>query len=497
MDKKTKEFLKKYLKEKKGQVILAVILSVLSILMGFLPYFAIVMIIGSFLDQSVTISEIVTLLVLCGLGYGLKILLFECSTTVSHRMAYTVLNKIREDLGDKLLKLPLGVVQDQPIGKLKNILVDQVEMIELPLAHLIPEGIAYILAPLVVFVCLLGVHPLMAGASVLSFILGMVLSAPMMMNMNKSYDAYMASGDQMNSTIVEYVEGIEVIKTFNQSESSYHTFTEAIRHFRNLTLEWFKSTWFSGNLMMAVMPSTLLGVLPAGMFLILRGTLGIEGLVLSVLLSMALIGPMMGLSNYMNSMKMIQYAAQEIQGILDQKELDDKTEDILVENMDITLDHVSFRYHSEDPEPVIDDLSLKLKQGSFTALVGPSGSGKSTVAKLISRFWDVDQGSIKIGERDLRELPLKQLTSLISSVSQDNILFNCSLMENIRMGNPEATDEMVMEASRAARADEFIRKMEKGYDTPAGEAGTRLSGREAENRDRPDDPQRCTGCDPG
>ena len=127
---------------------------------------------------------------------------------------------------------------------------------------------------------------------------------------------------------------------------------------------------------------------------------------------------------------------------------------------------------------MLHGIDLTMPAGSFTALVGPSGGGKSTVARLISRFWDVTSGGITIGGVNIREMPLSQLSEMISFVTQDNFLFRCSIMENIRLGNPTASDEDVREAARKACCQEFIEKLPQGYDTPAGEAGKRLSGGE-------------------
>ena len=478
MDKQTSVFLKRYLQSHKGPMGLSVLLSVGSVFLGFLPYFVIFWLLTDFISGSITGHEIVVLGFLCGAGYLLKSLLFEVSTTLSHRTAYAILQQIRSDLAAKFMRMPLGYVVDQPIGKLKNLVIDQVETIELPLAHLIPEGIAYVLAPLAVFVILLCVHPLMALAAILSFVVGMLAAGPMMAAMNKNYDAYMDSNNAMNSTVVEYLEGIEVIKTFNQSEQSYGKLTRAIESFRELTLKWFRSTWVGGNLMMTIMPSTLLGVLPIGMLLYCRGSLSPEELVLSIVLSLALIGPVMGLSTYMNSLKMIQYAVLAINEVLEQPELADAAESVKPEHFDLSFDHVSFRYHKQDEHQILRDLSFHVPEGSFAALIGPSGGGKSTAAKLISRFWDVNEGRILLGGVDIRNIPMAQLSHYISYVAQDNYLFNTSIRENIRLGKPDATDEEVIDAAKKACCHDFIMQLPQGYDTPAGETGGRLSGGE-------------------
>ena len=477
MDKKTISFLSKYIKERNGSVILSVVLSVASILIGFVPYFAVYKLLTGFFRNNIGMNQIIFWSALCMGGYLLKNVLFELSTITSHKVAYSMLEKLRRDLSDKLLRMPLGSVIDQPIGKLKNLIIDQVETIELPLAHLIPEGTAYIIAPLAVFIVLLFVHPLIAVASLISSVLGMIISAPLMSGMNEKYDAYMNANNHMNSTIVEYIEGIEVIKTFNQSETSYKKFTDSIRDFEKLTLNWFKSTWLGGNLMTTIMPTTLLGVLPIGLLLYKSGSLEPEEIVLSIILSMALVGPIMGLTTYLNSLKMIKYAARSLDEVLEEKELQDTKESRKPDSFGIEFDNVSFAYHEDDPK-VLDRLSFEVKSGKFTALIGPSGGGKSTVARLISRFWDVTDGSVKVGGINIKDISTADLSHYISYVAQDNYLFNCSLKENIRLGNPQASDEDVYAASKAAMCHDFIEKMDDGYDTQAGTAGNKLSGGE-------------------
>ena len=149
-----------------------------------------------------------------------------------------------------------------------------------------------------------------------------------------------------------------------------------------------------------------------------------------------------------------------------------------VKHTDVELKNVHFSYTGDVKDEVLHGIDLKLSEGGFTALVGPSGGGKSTVAKLIARFWDVTDGEITVGGVNIKDMPLSQLSEYVSFVTQDNFLFRCSLLENIRLGDPNATDEEVKAAAKAAQCEEFINKLPQGYDTPAGEAGKRLSGGE-------------------
>lgn len=236
----------------------------------------------------------------------------------------------------------------------------------------------------------------------------------------------------------------------------------------------------------AVLPSTLLGTMPVGMLLYLNGSLSPTELTMCLILSLGIVGPLTSFTVFVNDAKSIEYAVQDAYEFLHMKGLDEAVKRVSLSAYDVELNRVSFSYateqnqqeNAEDCHEALKDFTLKLKEGSFTALVGPSGSGKSTVARLIARFWDVGAGEVLLGGVNIKQLPLSQLAEVVSFVTQDNFLFHCSLMENIRLGNPQATDGEVIAAAKAACCDEFIGKLEHGYATSAGEAGGKLSGGE-------------------
>ena len=308
--------------------------------------------------------------------------------------------------------------------------------------------------------------------------LAFIAFAIMMKNFNKLYADYMESSNYVNGVIVEYVEGIEVIKAFNQSSTSYEKFSKAVQSFKDYTLKWYQSSWKLMNFISAVLPSTFLGTLPIGMYLYLTGSLAPQDLVICLILSLGIVGPLMNFTTYVNETKAIEYAVHDVDKLLHAEELPDVQQMVQVKSQNIELKNISFSYDKENGKQVLSHINLKIPEGKFTALVGPSGGGKSTIARLIARFWDVNEGSIQIGGIDIRTIPLTQLADLVSFVTQDNFLFNCSIKENIRLGNPQATDDEVYAAAKAACCDEFIEKLEDGYDTAAGDAGNRLSGGE-------------------
>ncbi|MBS3977121.1 MAG: ABC transporter ATP-binding protein [Syntrophomonadaceae bacterium] len=461
----------------KGKMLLSVICAIISVAAGIVPYFGVYKIISMFIEGVPAIGPLLFWSAVCLTGYLLKLLFHGISTSLSHISAYTILEAIRLKIADKLMKAPLGSVLNETAGKFKNTIVDRVEAIEVPLAHVIPEMISHLLLPIGVFIYLWVIDWRMALAALVTMPVAGVLLAVGLKGFNKRYEAYMKASNHVNSVIVEYVEGIEVIKTFNQSAISYEKFAKAVSSFKNFTMAWFESTWALMNLSLSILPSTLLWTLPVGTALYLKGALTPSELTMCLILSMGIVGPLTKFAVFVNDAKAMEYVVNDADKLLNLPELPNTQTRAQITGYDVELKDVSFSYGAESAD-VLHGVNLRLPQGSFSALVGPSGGGKTTVARLIARFWDVTDGSISIGGRDVRQIPLSQLAELISYVTQDNFLFNCSLKENIRLGKPSATDEEVFEAAKAARCAEFILRLENGYDTSAGEAGKRLSGGE-------------------
>lgn len=462
----------------KGKMALSVFCAILSVAGGFIPFWAVYEILLAFINQNVTLNGILIWCLVGAAGYLLRVACHGISTILAHISAYTILEGIRLKIADRLMKAPLGEVMGRRIGYLKNIIMDKVEDLEPPLAHMIPELTSNLLLPVAIFIWMLVIEWRMGLAVLIAPVLAMIPMFFLMRNYNSQYAAYMEANNHVNSIIIEYVEGIEVVKAFNQSTSSYEKFVNAVQSFKEFTLAWFKSTWKSMNLMMAIMPTTLLGVLPVGLLLVQNGSISPAELAMGIILSLSIVGPLMKATTFINEAKSMEYAVEAANELLNLPVLPDSGKIVSIPHNDIALKHVTFSYDGSEQNEVLHDVNLELPEGSFTALVGPSGGGKSTIARLIARFWDVTGGNITIGGKNIKELSIRQLSELVSFVTQDNFLFNCSLKENIRLGNPNATDEEVYAAAKAACCDEFIVRLDKGYDTPAGDAGKRLSGGE-------------------
>lgn len=462
----------------KGKMALSVFCAILSVAGGFIPFWAVYEILLAFINQNVTLNGILIWCLVGAAGYLLRVACHGISTILAHISAYTILEGIRLKIADRLMKAPLGEVMGRRIGYLKNIIMDKVEDLEPPLAHMIPELTSNLLLPVAIFIWMLVIDWRMGLAVLIAPVLAVIPMFFLMRNYNSQYAAYMEANNHVNSIIIEYVEGIEVVKAFNQSTSSYEKFVNAVQSFKEFTLAWFKSTWKSMNLMMAIMPTTLLGVLPVGLLLVQNGSISPAELAMGIILSLSIVGPLMKATTFINEAKSMEYAVEAANELLNLPVLPDSGKIVSIPHNDIALKHVTFSYDGSEQNEVLHDVNLELPEGSFTALVGPSGGGKSTIARLIARFWDVTGGNITIGGKNIKELSIRQLSELVSFVTQDNFLFNCSLKENIRLGNPNATDEEVYAAAKAACCDEFIVRLDKGYDTPAGDAGKRLSGGE-------------------
>lgn len=464
----------------KGKMILSVFCAILSVGGGFVPFWAVYEILILFIDQTVTLRDIQFWCLVGVAGYLVRVVCFGVSTILAHISAYTILEGLRLKIADRLMRAPLGEVMGRRIGYLKNIIMDKVDDIEPPLAHMIPELTSNLLLPLAIFAWMLVIDWRLGLSVLIAPILSMIPMAFLMKNYNSQYAAYMEANNHVNSVIIEYVEGIEVVKAFNQSTSSYEKFVGAVESFKGFTLDWFRSTWKTMNLMLAIMPTTLVGVLPVGLLLNRAGQITPAELAMGIILSLSIVGPLMKVTTFINEAKSMEYAVDAANELLNLPVLPDSGKMVPLRRTDIVLQDVSFSYgmNGSEEQDVLHRINLKMPEGSFTALVGPSGGGKSTIARLIARFWDVTGGSISIGGRNIKELSIRQLSELVSFVTQDNFLFNCSLKENIRLGNPNATDAEVFAAARAACCDEFIARLEKGYDTSAGDAGKRLSGGE-------------------
>ena len=460
---------------KKQQLTFSVILSVLSSIFGIVPYIAVAVLLQFALESKLTMEWAVLLPVIALCGFFLKHWLYAKSTLCSHKVAYEIIKNIRVAVMRKMSRVSMGTVQSKSSGEFKQLIMDDADRLEVPIAHAIPEMIASTLVPVLVILYLLLIDWRMALAALATGVIGNVIYYCMLIGRGEMMKEYMASNANMNATIVEYVNGMEVIKAFNQTASSMDRFQSSVLKVRDVTTKWYRHCWPFMSISQAVLPSSIAFVLPVGMALFSGGAVSLSELILCILLSMAIVGSLQTFLDFWESTAVVAEVQPRIQALFDMEELPEPTQPKHSTGANVELKDVHFGYGDSE---VIHGVSFAAKAGTVTALVGPSGSGKSTLAKLIARFWDVDAGAVLVGGTDVRELSLSDLTEKISFVSQDNFLFNMSLRDNIRIGKPDATDKEVEWAAAQAGCDEFIARFPKGYDTNAGDAGARLSGGE-------------------
>ena len=454
----------------------AIVSASLGVLGGMLPYFAAAQIIIGLLSGRTGYGFYAAWCLVALAGFCLRALLYTLALSMSHKATFSILKEIRERILQKLPKMPLGTVVDTPSGEMKQVIVDQVESMERPLAHLLPEMTSNLLAPVCILLYLFFLDWRMALLSIVSIPVGMALMMGVMKNYGKQYEGSVKVTQAMNATIVEYIGGIEVIKAFNQGKNSYAKFAQRVRANAAYFYNWMKSCQLPISFSKAISPTTLITILPVGWLLYQSGSLSVETFITVIILSLGIAGPLLAAMDFVDSLAKVGTIVGEVDAILNGEEQIHATRPVSLPNRDIAVEHVSFGYH-EDAE-VLHDVSLSIPSGSMVAFVGPSGGGKSTIAKLIGGFWDVKKGRITLGGRDLRDIPLAQLYSKVAFVSQDNYLFDDTVRENIRMGRLDASDAEVEAVARAAGCDAFIRALENGYDTKVGGGGAHLSGGE-------------------
>ena len=471
----------------KKDLYIATFIVLLSVLMGVLPFVLAYQVIsplvmGNAVDTKYVCIRVIGVLI-CLI---LQAILYGWGLDVSHKAAYSTLLRLRTSLQKRFEAVPLGFIQDKGTGTIKKLFVDDVDSLEVLLAHSLPEGIANLMIPIAIYVAMFFIDwklALLSLASIpISFAAMMIMYS---VGMKKMGPYYMA-GQKMNNTIIEYINGMEVVKVFNKDAESYERFRKDISDYRDYTLEWYKAAWPWMAIYSSLLPCTIILTLPLGAWFVLCGFSTLPDLILVLCLSLSIGIPLLKSLSFLPTMPQLNYKIAALEQVLETAPLQQTDAVFHGKNYDLCFDHITFGYEKSQPGPdgqpmvtmdeVIHDISFTAKAGQKTALVGESGSGKSTLAKLLIHYYDPQQGSISIGGQKITEMSLEALNSQVSYVAQDQYLFNTSILENIRIGRPDATDEEVLEAAKKAQCMEFLEKLPQGIHSMAGDAGKMLSG---------------------
>ena len=433
---------------RRGEYALSIMAALLGVVCSLIPYFIIIKIITALVNGTAELQQCLTLCAWMADCWILRYVLHSVSTSLSHHATFHVLANTRTRLLDKLATLPLGAVLDRSSGSYKNIIVERVDSIETTLAHLLPEMTSNIIGALAVLV-LLFVEDWRMGLSMFIVLpLGILCFMSMFSGYNEKFQRTVTSTKALNDTAVEYIGGIEVIKAFGQSKTSYAKFVSAAKEGADCFIEWMRGSLFGQVAGMAIFPSTLLGILPIGCLLYMHGTLSAETFLTVIVLSFGVMQPLITAFSYTDDIAQVTTIVGEVADVLSGEDMQrPEKAKVLPKDNSIEMKDVRFAYHDKE---VLHGVSLRIEPGTVNALVGPSGSGKSTIARLIASLWDVKDGTIELGGVDIRTLPLKDCTDRIAYVSQDNYLFDLSVMDNIRMGKNGASDEEVISAAKNA-----------------------------------------------
>lgn len=465
-----------YIGEYKKYTIGAVILMCIGIVASIVPYFFLYQIIspltrGEMIDFSFILVRVISVVV-CELIYAIS---YVQGLEFSHISAYNTLKNLRVSLQRKLEKQPLGNIKEMGTGRIKKVFTDDIDQVELLLAHAIPEGIANIFIPALIIILMFVMDWRLGLLSLVPLIIGMFAMSMMMKAGMTMMNDYYESAAKMNNTIIEYVNGMEVVKVFNKDGDSYKRFGDMVRNYRDFTIAWYKVCWPWMAAYSSILPCLVLLMLPFGSMMVLGGIIPLDRLVLVFCMSFAVGPSVLKALNFAGKFPQLDYKIAELEKMMEHPPLKEGESGFKGENLDVEFKNVRFGYADAE---VLHGVNLSLKQGTTTALVGESGSGKSTLAKLLVHYYDIDSGAITIGGQDITDMALEALNDQVAFVSQEQFLFNTTLYENILIGKPSATRQEVLDAAERAQCNEFLERFPEGIETQAGDGGKQLSGGE-------------------
>lgn len=413
----------------------------------------------------------------------LSMVIYIAALMCSHKVAFRVQANLRTKMMDHIMKLPLGYVEMEGTGKLRKVVMDSSAATETYLAHNLPDKVVSAATPVGLLIMMLAFDWRLGLISLVPAVLAFILMGTSMMGPKLAEDMknYQDSLETMSSEAVEYVRGIPVVKTFGQTVFSFKRFKNAIDDYEKWTLDYTKSMLKPMVGFTTAANGVFAALIVAAYLLTGNGVTDVFvlNLIFYILITSILTVTLMKLAYAGEAQMMVEDSLKRMDDIFSVEPLKQSTDVMIPQDATISLEHVSFAY-DEEKGNVLEDISLDIKAGEHIAFVGPSGGGKTTLASLIARFWDVKSGSIKIGNVDVRQIDSKELMKQVSYVFQDSKLLKTSILENIRMGKPDASEEEVLQALKDARCMDIIEKFPQGIHTVIGSKGVFVSGGEAQ-----------------
>lgn len=468
-------FLLQISKNGKTRLIIASLLILLSSFCSLGPFYIAYLFIEKIVFSSIVFSELFTLGGIAAAFVIAQLIFSGIAMTQSHIAAYNILFDLRVSMAKKMMKLPLGYYTRNSSGVLKKIIMTDIEAIEEFVAHNLVDLMSVIFLPLIIFVWLATFNLPLALLGIFPVVLGFGLQRFRMKIESKNIQKFFKLKGEMNTTIIDFIRGMPVIKAFNQSVFSFKKYKEEAEAYSNYWIDLNKkaSPFFATYSLL--IDGGVVFILPIGAYMYLTGAVSLSAFLMFMFIGIGLARFVKQLTGFGSNLTQILKGVEKIREILNTKEISDSGKIEKLSNYNLEFDNVSFGY---DNKPILKNVSFKVKQGTITALVGASGAGKTTVGRLIPRFWDIQNGEIKIGNVNITRLKSDTLMKEVSFVFQDIFMFNDSVLENIRMGDKSISPEQVIEIAKKAQAHDFIMNLEKGYDTIIGASGTYLSGGE-------------------
>ena len=459
--------------EQKIWLLLAILLAMASGLCIIVPYIGIYRVMDAVFQHNCTNEFVVQTIMMIAVSVVLRFVLFGCSGVAAHKGAYGALFKVRCMVAEHLAKVPLGTLNERRTGDIKTVLNEDIEKLELFLAHNLPDLVCYMVGPVAIFIYLMTVNIPLALVSLVPLILAVVVMGGMFRNTDDLMDRANRSITTLNSVMIEYISGMKLIKAYNMGSKSFQKFSGAIQEENAMWNETSRRMGPPYATFVVLIECGMLLMVPLGGMFFLKGSLAASAFLLFVYVG----------SMYLTEIRPLQELGTNFANVLGAIT---KTKEILdvpvyeggkdfPKNHEIELKNVRFSYDGKTD--VLQGVNLTIKDGERMALVGQSGAGKSTVIELISRFYDVQEGEVLIGGINVNELNYDTILKNIAIVFQKTFLTRDSVLENIRMGS-DASLEEVRAAAREAQIDDFIMSLPDGYDTKVGSFGSRFSGGE-------------------
>lgn len=473
------------LKVKKKEFIFTGILSSLVALLTIVPYLLIYYVIKEFLEhgENVDLGHITTIFLFATFAVIARYTALIAAFTFSHIAAFDLLYLIRTKLTKHLGKLPLGFWSKNSSGKVRKIIQEDVERIEMFTAHHVPDMIIGFVLPIVTITALFFINWKMALATLIPLPICLLMIKWMFQGVGKDYnrkemfEKYHKAIEGMHSTIVEYVQGMPVVKAFNVTINSFNRLKDSVLGYKKLTVGISKSQTPFYAVFTAFTLAGGLFIIPTGIYLLKNGQLDGSTFILFLILGTGCFSQLVPVLGIVGHCEIIFSAGDRIGEILNTEALYEPKNPVVPENHDLSIQNLSFKYE-KDSDYALKNINLDIKANSFIAVVGESGAGKSTLVHLISRMWDVEEGSINIGGHNIKEIGTSGLNKLVGMVFQDVQMLTDTVKENIAMGK-DMPMEKIIEAAKTAQCHEFIKALPKGYDTVIGDGGdVHLSGGE-------------------